>query len=221
MLYSQFSGFFKATLKTELFFIALLLIMLLAPHHRAEAKQVLIFGDSLSAAYGLDEEQGWVYLLSEHLLEQYGDQHTIINASISGETTVGGLARLPLTLSQVKPDVVILELGANDGLRGYPVDGIRDNLDKMISLIQNSNAKVVLAGISLPPNYNPRYVDKFSALFSELAEQKNLPFINFYRQEFLSKPGYIQQDGLHPTAITQPIIRDIMIEFFQRHKILD
>ena len=221
MLYLQFSDFFRVTLKNKLFIAALLLIMLFAHSNRSEAKQVMIFGDSLSAAYGLDIDQGWVHLLAEHLNEQYGEQHTIVNASISGETTVGGLARLPLSLEQIKPDVVILELGANDGLRGYPLDGIRNNLDKMISLIQDSNAKVILAGISLPPNYNPRYVDKFSALFSELAEKKGLPFINFYREEFLNKPGYIQQDGLHPTAITQPIFRDIMIEFFQQHKILD
>jgi len=200
---------------------AMLVVQLLfAPYQAAQAKQIMIFGDSLSAAYGLDIEQGWAHLLSEHLKQQYGDEHTIINASISGETTSGGLARLPLTLSTVKPDLVILELGANDGLRGHPIASIRENLEKMISLIQDSGAQIALAGISLPANYNPRYIDKFSAVFPDLAKQNNLPYINFYREEFLGNPEYIQEDGLHPTAITQPIIRDIMIDFFSQHSLL-
>lgn len=212
MFYSKITHFFKASL--------FLSALLFAPTQLAQAKQVLVFGDSLSAAYGLEIDQGWVHLLSEHLNKEYGGEHEIINASISGETTAGGLARLPLTLSTVKPDVVILELGANDGLRGHPISVIRENLEQMISLIQDSGAKVALAGISLPANYNPRYIDKFSAVFPELAEQKELPFINFYRDEFLGNPEYIQEDGLHPTAITQPIIRDIMIDFFSQHSLL-
>ncbi|WP_113955443.1 arylesterase [Arenicella xantha] len=182
----------------------------------AAAKRVVIYGDSLSAAFGMDLEQGWATLLAESL----APNHTVINASISGDTSAAGLARLPLTLAEFKPDVLILELGANDGLRGLPIDSMKQNLENMIKLGQDSGAKVALVGISLPASYGPRYIDQFRKTYVDLAEQYNLPFIDFYREEFFLKPGYIQEDGLHPTAITQPLVRDIVIEFLNENSLL-
>jgi len=180
------------------------------------AKHILVFGDSLSAAYGMKLEQGWVALLDESL----NGQHLISNASISGETTSGGLARLPLALSEFNPDLVIIELGANDGLRGQSTQRMRENLKQMITLSQESGAEVVLTSISIPPSYGPRYIDAFRKVFSELAEQFKLPLIDLYREDFYNIAGYIQADGLHPTAITQPIIRDTFLDFFREKKLL-
>ena len=196
-----------------------ILLLLLSMSHFAsttQAKQILIYGDSLSAAYGMDLEEGWAHLLGESL----GDEHKLVNASISGDTSGTGLARLPITLEEFNPDLVILELGANDGLRGLPIDIMRNNLTKMIELSKAKGADVVLVGISLPASYGPRYIDRFRATYTELAEQFELPFIDFYREEFLDKEGYIQEDGLHPTAITQPIIRDFLLAFLIEQKLL-
>lgn len=164
----------------------------------------------MSAAYGMELEQGWVHLLKE----KWGDQHQISNASISGETTHGGVQRLPLTLARMKPDAVFIELGANDGMRGSPISRIRANLEEMVKLSQQAGAKVAIAGISIPASYGPRYIDQFRAIFTEVAEQSGAAYIDLYDQEFVSKDGYIQEDGLHPTAITQPIIRDRLANFF-------
>ena len=186
----------------------------------AQSQHLLIFGDSLSAAYGMEIEKGWA-----HLLEQYWQQkeqpHRLTNASISGETTDGGLARLALTLDQVKPDVVMIELGANDGLRGHPLSRIRANLLNMISSVKEVGAQPVIVGISLPPSHGPRYVDRFRAIFVELAEQQQVPFIDFYREDFFSISGYIQDDGLHPTELPQPIIRDMLLAFFAANELFN
>ena len=181
-----------------------------------QAKHLLVFGDSLSAAYGMELEQGWVKLLADQL----GPEYTVSNASISGETTKGGLARLPSTLAELKPDIVLLELGANDGLRGYPVNRIKANLDKMIYLIKSSGAEVVLAGISVPPSYGPRYVDQFRGVFTQLAGQHEIPYIDFYDESLVITPGFIQADGLHPSVRGQPIIRDSVIQFFNEQLLL-
>ena len=175
------------------------------------AKHLMVYGDSLSAAYGIELQSGWVALLAQDL----GEEHQVSNASISGETSIGGLARLPETLHQLKPDVVLLELGANDGLRGYPVSEIKANLNSMIELINGTGAQVLLTGISVPPNYGPRYMDQFRSMFRQLAKEKNIAYIDFYDERLLTTPGFIQQDGLHPTEIAQPHIRDSVLAFLQ------
>lgn len=189
--------------------------IIIFPTH-SYAKHILVFGDSLSAAYGMELEQGWVSLLDVSL----GDEHRISNASISGETTGGGLARLPLALAEFKPDIVIIELGANDGLRGQATQSMRDNLEKMITLIQASGAQAILTSISIPPSYGPRYIDAFRQVFTDLAEEYQLPILDLYREDFYNIKGYIQADGLHPTPITQPIIRDTFLDFFTKHTLL-
>ncbi|MFT7525868.1 MAG: acyl-CoA thioesterase-1 [Arenicella sp.] len=178
----------------------------------AYAKHLLVFGDSLSAAYGMEWEQGWAQLIDQQWQSQ-GSEHQISNASISGETTAGGLARLPLTLEELMPDVVLIELGANDGLRGYPIDKIRQNLTQMVELSQVSGAVVLIGGISLPASYGPRYIDQFRQVFRDVAEDKDIAYIDFFIGGFLSKPGYIQSDGLHPTQITQALIKDAVFNF--------
>ncbi|NNC99072.1 MAG: arylesterase [Gammaproteobacteria bacterium] len=183
----------------------------------AQAKHLLVFGDSLSAAYGMELHQGWVQLMENEL----GEDYSVSNASISGETTVGGLARLPETLNELQPDIVLLELGANDGLRGYPVGRIKANLSSMIQLIQDSGAIAILAGISVPPSYGPRYVEQFQSIFRQLAEEHRIPFIDFYDQRLVSTPGFIQEDGLHPSLAGQPIIRDLVLEFFESRALLE
>ena len=177
----------------------------------------MIYGDSLSAAYGMDENKGWVNLLAE----QTKSILQVSNASISGETSAGGLARLPLSLDELSPDLVILELGANDGLRGYSPKLLRKNLDEMIQIIKASKADIVLASISLPPTYGPRYIDSFRNVFAELAAQHKIPLLDLYQPSFLETPGYIQEDGLHPTEVTQPIIRDLVIDFLKEHDLLE
>ncbi len=192
-----------------------LLFLIISPI--AQAKHLLIFGDSLSAAYGMELEQGWAHLLAEAVK----DKNKVSNASISGETSAGGSARLPFTLEQLKPDVILIELGANDGLQGLPISTMRENLENMILLSKENNTQVALAGISLPASYGPRYIDKFRATFKELSEQHNVPFIDFYREEFFSQPDYIQDDGLHPTAKTQPLVKEIILKFLNDNKLLD
>lgn len=198
-------------------FICSLLIglsaLLMAPAH---AKHLLIYGDSLSAAYGMEEEQGWVNLLQQSL----GDEHRISNASISGETSGGGLARLAVTLDELSPDLVFLELGANDGLRGYSTELLKRNLSTMITSVQQSGAKVILASISLPSTYGPRYIDQFRKVYTDLSSELNVPLLDMYKPEFLTTPGYIQEDGLHPSSITQPIIRDAVLDFLQSNQLL-
>ena len=200
-------------LKQTLFVLSAFLLM----NSNLSARHLMIYGDSLSAAYGMDENKGWVNLLAE----QTKSILQVSNASISGETSAGGLARLPLSLDELSPDLVILELGANDGLRGYSPKLLRKNLDQMIQIIKDSNADIVLASISLPPTYGPRYIDSFRNVFAELAAQHKIPLLDLYQPSFLETPGYIQEDGLHPTEVTQPIIRDLVIDFLKEHDLLE
>jgi acyl-CoA thioesterase-1 len=203
-------------LKDKFTFALFSLLLLIAPAS-AQAKHLVIFGDSLSAAYGMQLEQGWAHLLADSIKETY----KVTNASISGETSGGGLARLPLTLAELKPDVILIELGANDGLQGMSISAMRENLEQIIALVKQQNIKIALAGISLPASYGPRYIDQFRATFKELSEKHDLPFIDFYRQEFFLQPDFIQADGLHPTAKTQPIVKDIILDFLIDSKLLD
>ena len=169
----------------------------------AADRNILVFGDSLSAAYGIRPEQGWVALLTQRLQAQgYGYQ--FINASVSGETTEGGLERLPRALQLHQPGVVVLELGANDALRGLPLSVTRTNLSKMIELAQGTGARILLVGIRIPPNYGPRYTEEFTGIFPALAKQYHLPLVPFLLQDVALNPTRMQEDGMHPNAAGEP-----------------
>ncbi len=168
---------------------------------------LLVYGDSLSASYGIEEEQGWVNLLQIKLLSEKLPV-AVINGSVSGETTTGGLARLPAMLDSYQPELVILELGGNDGLRGLPLNLMRENLAAMIDLAKISGAEVILTGIQIPPNYGPRYTVPFFDSYAALAEQKSLPLIPFLIEGIPEQPELMQNDGIHPRAEAQSMILD-------------
>ena len=175
----------------------------------ASDRTILVFGDSLSAAYGIRPEQGWVALLAQRLHAQgYGYQ--VVNASVSGETSTGGLERLPRALQLHSPEIVILELGANDGLRGLPVNGLHDSLAHMVQLSQAAGARVLLVGIRIPPNYGPRYTEQFARVFPELAQQYHLPLVPFLLEKVALNPALMQEDGLHPNAAGEPAVLDTL-----------
>jgi acyl-CoA thioesterase-1 len=187
----------------------LLLVTLLftasMPVQAAAPTTVLVFGDSLSAAYGLPREAGWVHLLAER-----GERHRlrfrVVNASVSGETTAGGLARLPALLQAHRPDLVIIALGANDGLRGLPLAQMRDNLTRMIELARRAGSDVLLVGMHLPPNYGPAYTRKFHDSFHDIARAQKVGLVPFLLDGMATRRELFQVDGLHPTAAAQPII---------------
>ncbi|WP_036240529.1 arylesterase [Marinospirillum insulare] len=177
----------------------------------AERPVILVMGDSLSAAYNIPTSAGWVSLLEERLKKRTDWQ--VINASISGETTSGGLTRLPALLRQHQPSLVLLELGANDGLRGLPPQLITNNLEKMLTLSEESGAKVMLIGILLPPNYGPAYLAKFEQTYPQLAKKHQLPLLPFLLEGVADQPSLMQEDGLHPTAEAQPkILENLWVE---------
>jgi acyl-CoA thioesterase-1 len=165
---------------------------------RAETPVILVFGDSISAGYGLARvEQGWVALLQTRLKEQdYGYQ--VVNASVSGETTAGGLARLPRALMLHQPKIVVLELGGNDGLRALPIAQMRANLVRMVELASAAGAKVLLLGIRMPPNYGPEYTEQFRLCYSDVAREKNLPLVPFLLNDVAQSANLMQTDGIHP-----------------------
>ena len=171
------------------------------------AQTILVLGDSLSAAYGLPQDRGWVSLMQQRLLAERYPQR-VINASISGETTSGGLYRIDALLASHQPQVVILELGANDGLRGLSLDATQNNLDALIRRAQHSGAQVLLIGMRLPPNYGPAYTEKFQHLFETLAAKYHIKRVPFLLAPIASKRTYFQADGLHPTAAAQPLLLD-------------
>jgi acyl-CoA thioesterase I len=171
------------------------------------AGTLLVFGDSLSAGYGLKPGEEWPALLQQRLAAQ-GSTIIVSNASISGETTSGGLARLPATLAAVKPRWVIFELGANDGLRGYPIATSRSNLAAMIKLAQQASAHVMLIGMYIPPNYGKPYTDAFARQFTELAAEYKTVLVPFLLEPVILKDELMQSDGLHPKAGAQPLILD-------------
>ncbi|WP_423185967.1 arylesterase [Alishewanella sp. d11] len=170
------------------------------------AQKLMILGDSLSAAYGLQESQGWPALLAEKT------ELTLINASISGETTGGGLARLPALLAQHQPDWVLIELGGNDGLRGFNPDLIANQLREIILLVKQHNAVPLLMQIRIPPNYGPRYVQRFTDIYPKLAAEQQITLWPFFMDEIAIRPELMMQDGIHPNADAQPLIRDFMYE---------
>jgi len=166
---------------------------------------ILVFGDSLSAGYGISVDKGWVNLLASRLsTEGYGFE--VINASVSGETSAGGLGRLPRALAAHHPRLVILELGANDGLRGLPVAGLRTNLQQMITLSQNAGAHVLLIGIRMPPNYGEQYTVPFAKVYDTVAEASRVPLVPFLMDKVADKPELMQADGLHPNEQGQPLL---------------
>ena len=171
----------------------------------AQAATVLVLGDSLSAGFGLRAEQAWPAHL-QRKLDALPGKHTVINASVSGETTAGGRARLPQAMAAHAPDVVIIELGANDGLRGLPVQLMRDNLLAMVDTAEAAGAKVVLVGMRLPPNYGPVYTRLFQNTFAEVAKTRDLAFVPFLLDGFAEDRRLFQADGVHPTAEAQPQI---------------
>ncbi|MBD1576508.1 arylesterase [Vibrio sp. S11_S32] len=170
---------------------------------------ILILGDSLSAGYQMAIEQSWPSLLPKELKTK-GINATVINGSISGDTSGNGLARLPALLSQHNPDWVVIELGANDGLRGFPPATISQNLTQIIKLSQGSGSQVALMQIMVPPNYGKRYTQAFSNLYPELAKQQNIPLLLFFLQDVIVKPELMKKDGLHPKAEAQPWIAQFM-----------
>ena len=175
----------------------------------ASDRTILVFGDSLSAAYGIRPEQGWVALLTQRLQAQ-GYGYEVVNASVSGETSVGGLQRLPRALQIHQPGMVILEVGANDGLRGLPVAAAKDNLTKMVQLSQAAGAHVLLVGIRIPPNYGPRYTTEFADMYPEIAKQYHLPLVPFLLEKVALDPSLMQEDGMHPNARGEPLVLDTL-----------
>jgi acyl-CoA thioesterase-1 len=192
-----------SSLRNALFAAALLAAALPA----AAARTVLVFGDSLSAAYGLSPDQGWVHLLDERA-KRSGLDWRFVNASVSGETASGGLRRLPEDLKRHKPDLVVIALGANDALRGQPVQGIQSNLEQMVRLVKSARAQPVLVGIMIPPNYGIDYAAQFRDLYPGLARQLKVPLVPFLLEGVAEKPELFQPDQLHPTGAAQPRILD-------------
>jgi len=185
----------------------LLSLLLLAPVAGAAQRDILVFGDSLSAGFGVGVGQSWPALLGQRL-KTNGSAFTVTNASISGETTAGGRARLAAALTQFKPAVVILALGANDGLRGLPIAAMQDNLAVMARLAKRHGARVLLVGMRLPPNYGPKYTGEFADAFRKLARREKLPLLPFLLEPIALDADAYQADRLHPTAAAQPKILD-------------
>ena len=171
----------------------------------AAERSILVFGDSISAAYGMAQDRGWVALLGERLKRERPD-YSVVNASVSGETTSGGLARIDAALAKHKPALVILELGGNDGLRGLPVAEMKRNLSAIIEQSRKAGARVLLVGMRIPPNYGPEFTEKFDAAFGELAKQYKTALVPFLMEDFADKPDFFQPDRIHPTEAAQPLM---------------
>jgi acyl-CoA thioesterase I len=171
----------------------------------AAAPAILVYGDSLSAAYGLSQKDGWVALLADRLQREKFD-YTVVNASISGETTAGGASRIERTLEQHRPAVMIVALGSNDGLRGLPISQMKSNLATIIRAGQARNARVVLVGNRMPPNYGAKYTDEFFGAFGELAREFKTPLVPFILEPIAANRDLFQPDNLHPTAAAQPLL---------------
>jgi len=178
-------------------------------------KTVLVVGDSLSAEYGISRGAGWVALLEQKMKSEKIDAK-VVNASISGETTSGGKARLPALLGQHKPDLVVIELGANDGLRGLPVPSAEANLRAMIAAAQAQKARVLLVGMRMPPNYGRAYTERFFGMFQTVATSTKSPLVPFMLEGVADKPALFQQDRLHPTAQAHPIILNNIWPTFEK-----
>lgn len=183
---------------------AVLLFLLALPVH---ARNILLVGDSISAAFGLEISDGWVSLLEQRLADR-GYPHRVVNASVSGDTTAGGLARLPGLLAQFEPELVIIELGGNDGLRALPLTNMQQNLSAMVALSRQAGAQVILLGMMIPPNYGPRYADGFARVYHEVAAEEGVALVPFLLEGVAGVEGMMQDDGVHPTAAAQPLLLD-------------
>lgn len=172
----------------------------------ASAKTIMIVGDSLSAGYGLQPQQGWVHLLQKRLEQQYPKQHKVVNASVSGETTSGALARLPKLLQTHRPHVVVIELGGNDGLRGQPPQMIQKNLAQLIEKSQQAKAKVVVFGMKIPPNYGTAYSNAFEGSYRTVSQQYRVKLLPFFMEGVAGNRSLMQNDLIHPNAKAQPIL---------------
>nr|WP_317135501.1 arylesterase [Acinetobacter ursingii] len=171
-----------------------------------EAKTILIVGDSISAGYGINPEQGWVQLLQKRLDQQYPKQHKVVNASVSGETTSGALARMPKLLQNYKPDVVVIELGGNDALRGQPPQMIQKNLGQLVQQSQQAKAKVLLFGMKIPPNYGTAYSQVFENNYKVISQQYKIKLLPFFMQGIAGHKDLMQNDQIHPNAKAQSIL---------------
>ena len=171
----------------------------------AETKKLLILGDSISAGYGIKESENWVRLLETSLKRDSFDIE-IINSSVSGDTTIGGLSRIKNDLDQYNPDLVLIELGGNDALRGYPIKQIKSNLNKIIDECIKAGSTPIIMQIRIPPNYGKNYVQAFESIYPEIAEENNLKLLSFLLQEVALKKDLMQLDGIHPNAKAQPVI---------------
>jgi acyl-CoA thioesterase-1 len=191
--------------------LVFILFLVIKPLSAAADNTILILGDSLSAAYGLQQEQGWVKLLQDKYNDEQADI-ALVNASISGETSGGALRRLDALLTQYQPTHVLIELGANDGLRGFPVKKMQANLTALIQKSQAANAMTALMEIYIPPNYGPRYSKMFTDSFSQISEETDTHLLNFFMLNIADKPELMQNDGLHPNEKAQPLIRDEMYD---------
>lgn len=171
------------------------------------AQTLLVIGDSISAAYGIEIEQGWVAQLQQRLNERELS-YQVVNASISGDTSAGGRTRLPALLEQHQPDLVVIELGGNDGLRGLSLVSLKDNLSAMVELARQQGSRVIVLGMRIPPNYGPRYTEGFYQVYQQLAQEQNVPVLGFFLEGIGGVPGMVQNDGIHPTAAAQPLLLD-------------
>jgi len=187
------------------YFLVCFLFLLSLPVAQAAGVTILVYGDSLSAGYGLAQRQGWVALLEERL-GQGKFKHRVVNASISGETSAGGLSRIGRALDQHRPAVMILALGANDGLRGLSIGQMTANLDGILRAAKVRRVRVLLVGMHMPPNYGPAYTREFHAAFSALARKHRTAFLPFLMTGFADQPRYFLDDGIHPNAAAQPLI---------------
>ncbi len=194
-------------LRTRAIFGLLLALCMQPLAVRAESGNILILGDSISAAYGMSLEQGWVSLLATKL-QKFHPQYAVVNASISGETTAGGLRRLPDLLATHRPEIVVVELGGNDGLRGYPINKFRADLKNIVGLSQASGARVLLLPMEIPPNYGTRYTSSFRESFPVVATETESALGPFPLESVATNPELMQADGIHPTVAAQPILLD-------------
>ncbi|RLL37925.1 arylesterase [Acinetobacter cumulans] len=195
---------------------ALLFSLSMVPVY-VQAKTIMIVGDSLSAGYGIPAQQGWGNLLQKRLDQQYPKQHKVVNASVSGETTSGALARLPKLLQTHRPDLVVIELGGNDGLRGQPPKMIEKNLAQLVQKSQQAKAKVVLFGMKIPPNYGTAYSKAFENNYKTVSQQYKVQLLPFFLEDVAGNKNLIQSDQIHPNAKAQPMLLNNAYPYIKRH----
>ena len=187
--------------------LILVFLLMSSPAFSADEPTILIFGDSLSAGFGIDVDQSWSTLLQTRLQTQ-GYEHRVVNASISGETTEGGVTRISAALERFDPALVVLELGGNDGLRGFPPERLQENLVNIIETAKGTGAQVILLGIRIPLNYGPRYSAAFEDAFRQAAAAQEIPWIEFFMEGIALNEELLQDDGIHPNAEAQPMLLD-------------